>query len=109
MIGLINLLTIALRVLTPLEFQVRRGLKAEGQTLKGVYAGQKGRQSARPSTELMLEAFQGIDAVVGTVKGELVSYLRPLTETQKRILSLLGLDDQLYDKLLFYFQNLAPE
>ena len=109
MIGLINLLTIALRVLTLLEFQVRRGLKAEGQTLKGVYAGQKGRQTARPSTELLLEAFRGIDAVVGTVKGELVSYLRPLTETQKRILSLLKLDDQIYNKLLSYFQNLAPE
>ncbi|MGH9853533.1 MAG: IS1634 family transposase [Blastocatellia bacterium] len=109
MIGLINLLTIALRVLTLLEFQVRRGLKAEGQTLKGVYAGQKGRQTARPSAELLLEAFRGIDAVVGTVKGELISYLRPLTETQKRILSLLGLDDQVYNKLLSYFQNLAPE
>jgi len=109
MIGLINLLTIALRVLTLFEFQVRGGLKAKGQTLKGIYAGQKGRQTARPSTELMLEAFQGIDAVVGKVKGELVSYLRPLTETQKRILSLLGLDDRLYDKLLSYFQNLTPE
>ncbi len=109
MIGLINLLTIALRVLTLLEFQVRRGLLAEGQTLKGIYAGQKGRQTMRPSAELLLEAFRGIDAAVGTVKGELISYLRPLTETQKRILSLLGLDDQIYNKLLSYFQNLAPE
>jgi len=32
-----------------------------------------------------------------------------LTQTQKRILSLLGLDDQIYDKLLSHFQNLAPE
>ena len=108
MIGLINLLTIALRVLTLLEFQVRRGLKAEGQTLKGIYAGQKGRQTARPSAELLLEAFRGIDAVVGTVKGKVIPYLRPLTETQKRILSLLGLNDQVYIKLLSNFQNLAP-
>jgi transposase len=65
-IGLINLLTIALRVLTLIEFRVRRALAAEGTTLTGVYAGQKGRQTMRPSTELLLEAFQGIDAVVGT-------------------------------------------
>jgi transposase len=109
MVGLIYLLTIALRVLTLVEFQVRRALKDEGQTLTGIYAGQKGRQTARPSTELLLKAFQGIDAVIGTVKGKVVSHLHPLTETQKRILSLLGLDDQLYDKLLTYFQNLAPE
>ena len=109
MIGLINLLTIALRILTLVEFQVRRELKATGQTLKGIYAGQKGRQTARPSTELLLEAFKGVDAVIGKVKGEVISYLRPLTETQKRILSLLGLDEQLYNKLLSYFQNLASE
>ena len=108
MIGLINLLTITLRVLTLVEFQVRRGLKAEDQTLKGVYAGQKGRQTARPSTELLLEAFRGIDAVIGTVNGEVISYLRPSTETQKRILSLLGLNYQVYSKLLSNFQNLAP-
>lgn len=105
MIGLINLLTIALRALTLIEFRVRRELRAEGKPLTGIYAGQKGRQTARPSAELLLEAFQGIDAVVGTLKEEIVSHLRPLTATQQRVLSLLGLDIQLYDKLLFYFQK----
>ena len=109
MVGLIHLLTICLRVLTLVEFQVRRELKAEGKTLTGIYAGQKGRQTARPSAELLLEAFQGIDAVIGTINGSFVTYLRPLTETQKRILSLLGLDENLYEKLLPYFQNLAQE
>lgn len=109
MVGLIHLLTIALRVLTLVEFQVRRALKAEGKPLTGIYAGQKGRQTARPSAELWLEAFQGIDAAIGTIKGSFVTYLRPLTETQKRVLNLLELDEQLYEKLLPHFQNLAPE
>jgi transposase len=108
MVGLLHLLTICLRVLTLVEFQVRNNLKTEGKTLTGIYAGQKGRQTARPSTELLLEAFQGIDAAIGTINGSLITYLRPLTETQKRILSLLGLDKNLYEKLLAYFQNLAP-
>jgi len=101
MVGLINLLTIALRILTLIEFRVRRQLAAEGTTLTGVYAGQKGRQTMRPSTELLLEAFQGIDAVVGTLNRQPVAYLSPLTATQQRILNLLGLDALLYDKLLF--------
>ena len=109
MVGLIHLLTICLRVLTLVEFQVRRNLKTEGKTLTGIYAGQKGRQTARPSAELLLAALQGIDAAVGTINGSFVTYLRPLTETQKRILRLLGLDENLYEKLLPYFQNLAPE
>jgi transposase len=105
MIGLVNLLTIALRVLTLIEFRVRRGLRAEGKTIAGLYAGQKGRQTARPSAELLLKAFQGIDAVVGKVNEQLISYLRPLNTTQQRVLSLLELDIQLYDKLLSDFQK----
>ena len=103
MVGLIYFLTIALRVLTLVEFQVRRGLQAEGKTLTGVYAGQPGRQTARPSTELLLAALRGVDAAYGTG----VRYLRPLTAAQKRILQLLELDEQLYEKLLLKFQNLA--
>ena len=109
MMGLIYLLTLALRVLTLVEFQVRRGLQAEGQTLTGVYAGQPGRQTARPSTELLLAAFHGLDAACATLQGAVVTYLRPLTQTQTRILRLLGLDEQLYERLLPHFQNLAPE
>lgn len=109
MVGLINLLTIALRVLTLLEFRVRQALAAEGTTLTGVYAGQKGRQTMRPSTELLLEAFQEIDAVVGTHHRQPISHLSPLTATQRRILHLLGLDVLLYDNLLSYFQNLPSK
>ena len=107
--GLIYLLTMALRVLTLVEFQVRRALPAAGKTLKGVYAGPPGRQTARPSTELRLAAFRGIDAACGTIKDTFVTYLRPLTEAQKCILRLLELDALLYEKLLPHFQNLAPE
>ncbi len=105
MVGLINLLTIALRILTLIEFRVRRGLRAEGKTITGLYAGQKGRQTARPSAELLLKAFQGINAVVGKVNEQLISYLSPLNTTQQRVLSLLELDAQLYDKLLSDFQK----
>ncbi|MCI0390272.1 MAG: hypothetical protein MOB07_16100 [Acidobacteria bacterium] len=104
MIGLIHLLTVALRVLTLIEFRVRRTLRVEKKTLSGIYAGQKGRQTTRPSAELLLKAFQGIDAVVGTVKGEFISYLSPLTTPQRRVLHLLELDIQLYDDLLSHFQ-----
>ena len=104
MIGLIHLLTVALRVLTLIEFRVRRTLQVEQKTLSGIYAGQKGRQTTRPSAELLLKAFQGIDAVVGTIKGESISYLSPVTATQRRVLHLLELDIRLYDDLLPHFQ-----
>jgi transposase len=102
-VGLINLLTIALRLLTLIEFRVRRGLRAEGKPIAGLYAGQKGRQTLRPSAELLLEAFQEVNAVVGIVNERPLSYLQPLTATQQRVLSLLELDSHLYERLLSKF------
>ena len=58
--GLIRLLSIALRVLTLVEFVVRRRLAAAGETLSGLYAGNAKRETARPTAERLLEAFQEV-------------------------------------------------
>jgi len=60
--GLIRLLSIALRVLTLLEFVVRRGLAAEETTLSGLYASNPKRETARPTAERLLAAFKGLSA-----------------------------------------------
>ena len=49
--GLIGLLSIALRVLTLVEFGVRRQLAAEEATLAGLYVGNAKRETARPTAE----------------------------------------------------------
>jgi len=103
MTGLIHLLTIALRALTLIEFGVHRQLQMKRETLAGIYAGQKGRRTTRPSAELLLKAFENIDAVIGSVNGAPIAHLSPLTLTQSQILSLLGLDPHLYDNLLSRF------
>jgi len=58
--GLIRLLTIGLRVLTLVEFQVRQGLQEEGEKLEGLYPGNPKRATANPTTEMMLKAFRGL-------------------------------------------------
>jgi transposase len=62
--GLIRLLSIALRVLTLLEFVGRRQLAAEGTKLAGLYAGNPQRETDRPTAERLLEAFQDITPTV---------------------------------------------
>ena len=47
--GLVYLLSLALRVLTLVEWVVRERLRKEGAKLQGVYAGQPGRKTARPA------------------------------------------------------------
>jgi transposase len=58
--GLIRLLSIAVRVLTLLEFVGRRQLAAEEAKLAGLYAGNPRRETARPTAERLLEAFQDL-------------------------------------------------
>src|SRR2546423_342952 len=58
--GLIRLLSIALRVVTLLEFVVRRQVAAAGAKLAGLYAGNSKRETGRPTAERLLEAFQDI-------------------------------------------------
>ena len=97
--GLIRLLSIALRVLTLLEFVGRRQLATEGAKLAGLYAGNPQRETARPTAERLLEAFQDITLTI--VKGfqqtdRQVTTLSPL---QQRILEMLGFSSALYTRL----------
>ncbi|MGH9801783.1 MAG: IS1634 family transposase [Blastocatellia bacterium] len=112
--GLIHLLVIGLRLLCLVQFVVRRKLaeaKIESERqIKGLYAGQASRATTRPTTELMLDAFEGVNLVIGkNEKGQTVTRLIPLTELQKRILDLLGFSQEIYLQLVTHFQNLAPE
>ena len=99
-VGLILLLSIALRVLVLAQFAARKNLKEQGKKLSGIYAGQPGRQSASPTTEMMLRAFRGITLSRITIAGEIHWHLTPLSETQKRILKLLGLSTRAFSKLV---------
>ncbi|MEJ7711100.1 MAG: hypothetical protein WKF84_14850 [Pyrinomonadaceae bacterium] len=61
-VGLIRLLTIALRVLTLIEFQVRKKLQAEHTQLREIYAGNPKRATNRPTTRNDVEGFWQSDA-----------------------------------------------
>src|SRR2546428_1925374 len=82
------------------QFVVREHLKEQGQPLSGIYAGQPGRQTESPTTEMMLRAFRGVTLSGITLAGETHWHLTPLSETQKRILKLLGLSTRTFSKLV---------
>jgi transposase len=99
--GLIRLLTIALRAMVILEFDVRRSLTEEDDTLSGLYDGNPKRRTARPTAELLLKAFDDITlAIRFNPAGEIVDKsLTLLNELQTQILRLLGLSSHIYDRL----------
>jgi transposase len=98
--GLVHLLSLALRLLCLLEWVVRERLRQEGAKLQGVYAGQAGRQTDRPSAELLLGAMKTISVSVVEISGRTHALLSPLTEVQVRLLELWGLPPDLYEKVV---------
>src|SRR3954447_25382020 len=105
--GLVYLLSLALRVLTVVEWEVRERLRQEGSSLQGVYAGQPGRRTARPSAELLLGAMKTISVSVVEVNGQTYALLSPLTEVQRRLLELWDMPPDLYENVARGFRK-AP-
>ena len=99
--GLTRLLTIALRVLTLFEMQVRRGLAEAKEALAGLYEGQPQRTTARPTAGRLLRAISRMDLTLTKVEvpGHTQWQLTPLPPLLKRILKLAGLSSRLYTKL----------
>jgi transposase len=102
-VGLVLLLSLALRLLSIVEWTVRKKLGENKETLKGLYAGQAGRQTKRPSAELLLKAFKGISLVIVQMAGQWTAVIPPLTALQNRLLELCGLPPDLYLRLTMNF------
>jgi transposase len=97
--GLVRLLSIALRVLTLLEFVVRRQLTQEGAALAGLYAGNPKRATTHPTTERLLEAFQEITLTIVVEPHQTRHHVTALSPLQQRVLALLAFTPIIYTKL----------
>jgi transposase len=106
--GLVLLLSLALRLLTLLEWTVRGKLQESGQTLKGLYPAQPGRQAKRPGAELLLRAFKGASLVIVKAGGRRVAHSTPLSALQQTLLDLWELPPDLYHRLTLHFPEPPP-
>ena len=97
--GLIRLLSIALRVLTLMEFVGRRHLALEQGKIAGLYAGNPKRETARPTAERLLEAFADITLTVIELPHQTIGHVTALNSVQRRILEILGFSSELYTSL----------
>lgn len=97
--GLIRLLTIGLRLLTLVEFQVRRSLALEKIELAGLYAGNSKRSTAKPTAERLLASFKEITLVLIDARGEIYADLTILNPLQQRILKLMNFPSKIYTRL----------
>lgn len=98
-IGLIHLLTLALRVLTLIEFVVRRQLKTTSTELAGLYPEQPQKTTQAPTAERLLRAFSDLTLTFINLRGESLIHPPPLTDLQQKIIQLLGLPSDIYSQL----------
>jgi transposase len=96
--GLMLLLTIALQVLTLIEFVARRELAEKNETLQGLVPGLPKMEIARPTAERLLARFDNLHLIVEENETHSIGrVLEPLTPLQNRILSLLKIPVYLYE------------
>lgn len=100
--GLIRLLTIALRVLTTLDYAARARLDQEQRALPGLYAGNPTRATTRPTAELLLTAFKDITLTVVRAPQLILRHLTALPPLQHDILALLGFSPAVYASVAHY-------
>lgn len=107
-VGLVLLLSLALRLLSVLEWTVRKKLAETKEALKGLYPGQAGRKTTKPSAELLLGTLKGISLAVVEVGGQMGTHLTPLSALHQKLLDLWELPPDLYLRLTLHFPEPPP-
>jgi transposase len=109
--GLVRLMTLALRMLSVVEMQGRRGVASTGEKAKGYYSGQPGRQTDKPSGQRILETVTRQQLTLfGTKTGTGTEWqLAALPEIVRQILGFLGLCETLYTRLTQSLPTTAPD
>jgi len=99
--GLTYLLTLGVRVLTVMEFVLRRSLQNDHAKLPGLHPENKTKMTDTPTAERILKVFADVSlTIIQNAAGEdILRRLTPLSELQKDILQRLGLAAALYGQL----------
>jgi len=91
--GMTNLLNLGVRVLTLIEYVVRRSLQHDEATLPDLHKENRRKKTNKPTAERLLSAFSNIFLVITKIDHcEVYRSLTPLSKLQTEILNRLGLD-----------------
>jgi len=95
------LLTIALQVLTLIEFVVQRELAADCETVSGLVPGNPTISTPRPTTEIIFKKFRQLHLVITNTRKYIKVFLQEkLTPLQQRLLSLMEVPIEIYESLI---------
>ena len=107
-VGLTWLLCLALRLLTLTEFRLRVALEQHPDSLVGLNPAVPSQGTTRPTTERVLQAFRNLTFTSIDFGASLQRFISDLSDTQRKILALLELPDDLYSRLGSLSPNPLP-
>ncbi|MCZ7668600.1 MAG: hypothetical protein M5U34_16120 [Chloroflexi bacterium] len=76
-------MTLALRILTLMEFVVRRSLQEAEETISGLYPGNASQTTSRPTTERLLRAFQEVTLSIADMGKQHILHVTPVVTTSE--------------------------
>jgi transposase len=99
--GLTYLLTLGVRVLSVMEFTLRRSLEQDQTALPGLHPENRHKWTVKPTAERVLKAFSRVTlTIIKDREGrEIGRWLTPLSSVQQAIVQRLGLGASLYAQL----------
>ena len=99
--GLTSLLTLGVRVLTVMEFVLRRSLQNDQAKRPGLHLENKAKMTDKPTAERILKAFSDVSlTIIKNAAGEeILRRLTPLSGLQEELLQRQGLGTSLYRQL----------
>ncbi len=108
--ALVRLSLLALKFVSTIQYQVRQELKNTGQQVKELYPGNPGRATARPTTKMILEAFNNIHLVIMPFQNQTIIKMSDLKPIQLQLLNFLNINPVVYsglDQFFFSESNLG--
>jgi transposase len=99
--GLTYLLTLGVRVLSVMEFALRRSLERDQAALPNLHAENRLKWTAKPTAERVLKAFSRVTLTILQHRSgrEIGRWLTPLSGVQQEIVQRLGFDASIYTQL----------
>jgi transposase len=97
--GLVRFLSLAVRLLTLIEFVPRRNLKEQGRAIAGLYLDSPVKTTTSPTTERILRAFLHIKLIIVFFPDRIVYQVNGLLPVHQEMLDLSGLPPDLYTSL----------
>jgi transposase len=84
--GLIRLLSVAIRFTVLIQYRIRAQMDQNGESINGIYPGNKGRSTASPTTSMILRAFRGVAIAWVEINDNRFVQMTPLTTIQEKLL-----------------------